>query len=220
MKYFLNSAKNISYFLEEKAVQDGKLIITDKSKIINKIGHALHDVNPIFNAFTRQQKLKDLTDELGVTNPLIVQSMYIFKQPGIGGIVVPHQDSTFIHTEPLSTVGFWAALEDATKNNGCLWMLPGSHTNGIKRRFLRTEDGKSTYFKPPLVKEQDWPDHSNFIPVEVKKGSLVVIHGSVVHLSYENKSTDSRHAYSWHIVDGTKNYSKDNWLLRDDFKGY
>ncbi len=54
-----------------------------------------------------------------------LQSMYIFKQPSIGGVVVPHQDSTFIHTTPLSCVGLWWALEDATRDNGCLWAMPG-----------------------------------------------------------------------------------------------
>lgn len=53
--------------------------------------------------------------------------MYIFKQPSIGGEVAPHQDSTFLHTEPLSCVGFWWALEDADRQNGCLWGYPGVH---------------------------------------------------------------------------------------------
>ena len=55
-----------------------------------------------------------------------------FQQPGIGGAVVPHQDNTFMVTDPLSLLGFWWALEDATKENGCLWVLPKSH----KGRFL------------------------------------------------------------------------------------
>ena len=39
--------------------------------------------------------------------------------------VVPHQDSTFLYTEPMTTVGLWWALEDCTKENGCLWAKPG-----------------------------------------------------------------------------------------------
>lgn len=42
--------------------------------------------------------------------------------------VTPHQDATFLYTEPLGQVmGVWIALEDATLNNGCLWFMPGSH---------------------------------------------------------------------------------------------
>ena len=52
--------------------------------------------------------------------------MLIFKQPFVGGEVVPHQDSCFVATDPLSCVGIWLALEDATRENGCLWTLPGA----------------------------------------------------------------------------------------------
>lgn len=69
--------------------------------------------------------------------PPALQSMYIFKQPSIGGVVVPHQDSTFIHTTPLSCVGLWWALEDATKDNGCLWALPGGAVSFNGRHLER-----------------------------------------------------------------------------------
>jgi hypothetical protein len=60
------------------------------------------------------------------------------QQPRIGGEVRPHQDSTFLYTEPPSVIGLWWALEDANKTNGCLWTLPGAHAQGVARRFLRT----------------------------------------------------------------------------------
>ena len=49
----------------------------------------------------------------------------VLQQPRIGGEVSVHQDSTFLHTDPLTVVGLWIALEDATKENGCLWTLKG-----------------------------------------------------------------------------------------------
>ncbi len=59
------------------------------------------------------------------------------QQPKIGGEVRPHQDSTFLRTDPPSVVGLWWALEDATKQNGCLWALPGAHAQGVARHFIR-----------------------------------------------------------------------------------
>jgi hypothetical protein len=56
--------------------------------------------------------------------------MSFLQQPGIGGEVIPHQDNTFLYTDPPSVVAFWVALEDATKENGCLWALPESHKGG------------------------------------------------------------------------------------------
>src|SRR3546814_8114730 len=65
--------------------------------------------------------------------------MYIFKQPHIGGEVGWHQDSTFLYTDPLSVVGLWFALEDATLENGCLWALPGAHKGPLRERWRRKD---------------------------------------------------------------------------------
>jgi phytanoyl-CoA hydroxylase len=51
----------------------------------------------------------------------------MLQQPRIGGEVAIHQDSTFLYTDPPTVVGLWIALEDATKENGCLWTIPGEH---------------------------------------------------------------------------------------------
>jgi len=73
--------------------------------------------------------------------------MVICKQPEIGGAVPPHQDSTFLYTNPPSAVGFWYALEDATVENGCLSFLKGSHKWApLSKRFVRKADGEGTEF--------------------------------------------------------------------------
>jgi ectoine hydroxylase-related dioxygenase (phytanoyl-CoA dioxygenase family) len=56
---------------------------------------------------------------------------FYWQQPGIGGEVVPHQDNSFIYTEPQTCTGLWLALEDATILNGCLWAIPGSHKSNV-----------------------------------------------------------------------------------------
>lgn len=58
-------------------------------------------------------------------------------------------------------------LQDATRDNGCLWVIPRSHKEGIKRRFVR--EGEGVTFKPPKGSEPDW-DLSAFVPVEVPAG--------------------------------------------------
>ncbi|GAV85780.1 PhyH domain-containing protein [Cephalotus follicularis] len=134
------------------------------------------------------------------------------QQPGIGGEVVPHQDNSFLYTEPQTCTGLWLALEDATIVNGCLWAITGSHKNGLVRRFIRGEDG--VYFDRPSPTYQQ----KDFVPIEVQAGSLVVIHGDLIHQSFENQSPKSRHAYSLHVVDtdGCK-WAQENWLVLDCF---
>ena len=106
--------------------------------------------------------------------------MYILKQPKIGGVVTPHRDSSFIHTEPMKLHGIWIALEDACADNGCMWFVPGSHQQGLSMtyRFLRT-DTKSGVFEGQCP--QNKPEE--YVVTPVKKGSLVLIHGDVVHKS-------------------------------------
>ncbi|CAN6549605.1 unnamed protein product [Malus baccata var. baccata] len=207
--YFYDSVDNISFFFEEKAFGSDGELQQPKELSINKVGHALHELDPVFKRFTYSEKISGLFSSLGYKRPIAIQSMYIFKQPGIGGEVVPHQDNSFLYTDPPTCTGLWLALEDATITNGCLWAIPGSQKNGLVRRFIRGEDGV-TFDRPSPVYDQ-----KDFIPIEVKAGSLVVIHGDLIHQSFENQSSKSRHAYSLHVVDtdGCK-WSQDNWIRR------
>ena len=133
--YFMKSAANISFFLEEEAVDEDGRLLKDKDKAVNKIGHALHDLDPVFADVSHNADFETLSRGIGMADPLLLQSMVICKQPYIGGEVNTHQDSTFIYTEPESCTGFWLALEDATVENGCMWAAPGGHRSGLRQRF-------------------------------------------------------------------------------------
>jgi len=216
-EYFMSSGDKIRFFFEENAfLPDGTLKQT-KERSINKIGHALHDLDPVFNQFSRSEKIKDLATAIGFESPLLAQSMYIFKQPNIGGEVSCHQDSTFIYTEPTELVGLWFALEDATIANGCLWAIPGGHKRGLKSRWVRSENGKMQFqtFDP-----EPWPENE-LVPLEVMKGSLILLNGLLPHRSFENRSPRSRHAYTLHLIHANAKYSPDNWLQRPEpFHGF
>jgi len=139
--HFLSSASGVGVFLEEKAVcPSSGAVVAPRSSAVNKIGHALHDRDPTFAAFSRAPRVAALLRSLGYARPLPVQSMYIVKGARIGGEVSPHRDDSFLATEPRpSVVGLWVALENADRSNGCLWAVPGSHRDGgglPERRFV------------------------------------------------------------------------------------
>jgi phytanoyl-CoA hydroxylase len=209
-EYFLTSGDKIRLFFEENAFNPDGTLKYEKEKSINKIGHALHDLDPVFNRFSRAPKLRALAAAIGHENSYLLQSMYIFKQPNIGGEVTCHQDSTFLYTDPIDIAGLWFALEDATIENGCLWALPGGHRYGLKSRWRRSENGAMEF---EVFDNQPWPTEG-LIPLEVPKGSLILLHGLLPHCSFENKSARSRHAYTLHLLGANANYPTDNWLRR------
>src|SRR5215204_2596181 len=130
--YFLKSGDRVSFFFEKDAFDKNGGLKYDLFHSLNKIGHALHDLDPVFNRFSRSPQMKRLAAELELSEALIIQSMHIFKHARVGGVVDVHQDSTFLYTQPLSCVGFWFALEDATVENGCLWAKPGGHRTNLR----------------------------------------------------------------------------------------
>ena len=208
--YFLESGDKIRFFFEEDAFQPDGSLKHSKERSINKIGHALHDLDPVFSEFSRTPQIEQLIADLGIERPLLLQGMYIFKQPKIGGEVTCHQDSTFLYTEPADIVGLWFALEDATLDNACLWAIPGEHKLGLKSRWLRSVDGEMKF---EVFDSTPWPEEK-LVPLEVPKGSLIILNGLLPHKSLANRSAKSRHAYTLHVIGADCHYPNSNWLQR------
>ena len=210
--YFIDSGDKIRFFLEDDAFDGEGGLRQSKEHSLNKMGHAMHDLDPVFDAFSRTPALAGVARSIGFEDPVILQSMYIFKPPRIGGEVVCHQDSTYIYTEPESCVGFWFALEDATVENGCMQFIPGAHKLPLKKRNYRREDGALV---TDTLDDTPWPEE-NRVPVEAEAGTLVVFDGRAPHLSAANRSARSRHAYTLHVIDRACHYPADNWLQRSE----
>ena len=198
--YFRESGGEIRFFVEEQAPAE-----------LNKIGHALHDLDPVFDRFSRQPKLARLAAELGLQRPLLLQSMYLFKQPHVGGEVGWHQDATFLRTVPSTVTGLWIALDDADRDNGCLMALPGAHKGPLRQWFGYEGDRLVSR----TVDATSWPAIEP-VPLEAKRGTLVVLHGLLPHASAPNRSARPRHAYALHLIDAVARYEPDNWLKRPD----
>ncbi len=209
--WFLGSDNTVRCFFEEEAFDANGQLRQAKALSINKIGHAMHDLDPVFERFTRDPKLAAVARDLGLAQPQVWQSMYIFKQPGIGGEVRWHQDATFFDSTPISVTTFWFALEDATVENGCLWAEPGGHRGPLRERFLRDGD-RITMEK---LDATPWPDNSTAVPIEAAAGTLVCFNGLLPHYSAPNRSPVSRHAFTLHATDAGTVYSPRNWIQRD-----
>jgi phytanoyl-CoA hydroxylase len=206
----LASAHEVHCFFEEEAHDAQGHLQVPLAQAINKIGHALHDRDPVFQRFSHGPELAALAADLGLQRPLVWQSQVIFKQPHIGGEVGWHQDASFFATEPHSVTTFWFALEDATLANGCLWVQPGGHRGPLREQYV-CEAGQ---LRMVAVDATPWPERQAAVPLPVAAGSLVVFHGLLPHCSDANRSDRSRLAYTLHVTDGRARYSPLNWLQR------
>lgn len=198
-RYFLDSGDKVRFFTEA----DGRSV--------NKIGHALHDRDPLFNAFSRQPRLAALCQSLGLDKPLLLQSMALLKEKRIGAAVDWHQDASFLITDPPSVIGFWFALDDATRGNGCMIAAPGTHHGPLRQIFRRGADGL------PRLEKLDatpWPDRPLPLWLEAPRGSLILLHGLLPHASLANLSGLRRRAYALHILEQGAEYGAENWLQR------
>lgn len=211
--WFLTSADVIRPFFEDGAfAPDGAGVshqVVPMDQALNKLGHAMHDLDPVFDRFSRSPSMAGLAADLGFVDPLLLQSMVIFKPPRIGGEVICHCDHSFLWTEPQTVVGFWFALDDATIDNGCMWAIPGGQTGGARTRFRREGAGTTTDVLDPTPYDMD-----ALVPLEVEAGTCIAFHGCLPHWSGPNTSDQPRLAYTLHLIDGTAHYSADNWLQR------
>jgi phytanoyl-CoA hydroxylase len=202
-EWFLSSGGEVRAFFEE----DGAAV--------NKLGHAMHDLDPVYERFSRTPELAAVTRDLGIEQPLLLQSMHIFKGAHVGGEVTCHQDASFLFTEPVTVVGLWFALEDATIENGCLWAAPGGHRGPLRQRFVRNGgDADGTRFEVLDTTPLPEPGSDALVALEVRAGTLVALHGLLPHWSGPNRSARGRQAYSLHCIDGRAAYPSDNWLRR------
>ena len=201
-EWFLTSGDKVRFFVEEA-----------DQRTVNKIGHAMHDLDPVFSSFSRTPELAEVASAIGFRDPGRLQSRYIVKAPHVGGEVTSHTDHTFLWTEPASVVGFWFAIEDATLENGCMWALPGGHRLPVRKRFRVEGSGSAASTTFDVFDPAPYPSEGE-VPLEVPKGTLILLHGALPHRSEANTSSRPRDAYTVHVIDQTADYPSDNWLQR------
>ncbi len=146
--------------------------------------HFPHKISSVMKRYLATPRMVEvLTDIIG-PNVKCMQSMLFIKATGKPGQAW-HQDEDFIPTRDRSLVGGWIAMDDATVENGCLWLIPGSHRHGVLWPMERQDDSRFDC----TDESTGFPySDADAIPVEVKAGSIVFFNGYLLHRSFPNRA--------------------------------
>lgn len=217
-QYFMDSSESVHCFLEEEALDENGELLFPRSQAINKIGHALHDLEPAFRHFCRHPLFSKALTQLGYERPQLWQTMYIFKQPRIGGEVRWHQDASYLHSLSTPVVGFWVAVEDATLENGCLWVQPEGHRSPLRELYQVDPDTRKGELRK--VDDTPWPTENAGLPVELEAGGVIIFSDRMPHYSSANRSSRSRQAFTMHFSEHDADWSPLNWLQRPNLSPF
>lgn len=145
--------------------------------------HFPHKISKTIYDTLFHEKIVDMLVRLVSPNLKCMQSMLFVKGPGKAGQAW-HQDEFYIPTRDQSLVGAWIAIDDATRENGCLWIIPGRP----KFMMRRVQNNSTEYADVDTIDVSAWEEEA--IPVEVKAGSVVFFNGYTLHSSRRNKTED------------------------------
>lgn len=157
------------------------------------------EIDPIFQEYLSRPIFREFCAQIhGEDTPIgIFRTMFMNKPANQGTLLPWHQDRwTALDRDPLVTV--WTALDPATKANGCVEIIPGSHKNG-----LVNPDHPSGFLTPEQADE--WQSSNGTEFVELAPGEVVVLHNWVLHRSDVNTTNVSRRALSVCYMDGRTN---------------
>ncbi|WP_373516798.1 phytanoyl-CoA dioxygenase family protein [Pricia sp.] len=148
--------------------------------------HFPHKISPVIRKYLTHEKVADILSKIVSPNVKAMQSMLFVKAPGKAGQSW-HQDEYFIPTRDRSLIGAWIAIDDATIENGCLWVIPGSQNPGSINKRIKNESKEYADLETLDVSGFEKED---FVPVEVRSGSVVFFNGYLFHSSQKNKTKD------------------------------
>jgi len=176
--------------------------------------HQPHHISPVMEKYVQHEKICGVLSQITAAHLAhwdgsvkCMQSMLFVKPPGFQGQAW-HQDEIYIPTRDRSLVGAWIALDEATIENGCLWVIPGSHKTG----YLYPQHTHDNNDEFDYGQESFGFDDSEEIPVEVQSGAVVFFNGHLLHRSRKNRSNIYRRVLVNHYMNA---WSRLPWWLEE-----
>ncbi len=176
--------------------------------------HQPHYISPVMLKYVKHPKICGVLSQITAAHlpywdgsVKCMQSMLFVKPPQFQGQAW-HQDEIYIPTRDRSLIGAWIAIDDATVENGCLFVIPGSHRTG----YLFPQRPHNNPDEFDFAPESYGFDESQEIPVEVKAGAVVFFNGYLLHRSRRNRSQGYRRVLVNHYMNA---WSLLPWSLKE-----
>ncbi len=203
----------------ERGDIDGRLenaaTLSDQDLMLQSVGiYQAHKISDISRKHIFNDRVVGLLTKLVSPNVKCVQSMVFMKGPGKPGQAW-HQDEVPLPTRDQSLIGIWIAIDDATIENGCVWVHPGSHQPGL---LYEREPHQDKRFDGVPESQHVPYDDNDAVPVEMKAGSILFFSGYLLHRSLNNRTRDRfRRALVYHCM------SAETWFPHsgtDDYRDF
>jgi len=156
----------------------------------------------IFNDFINNENLCNILEDILGPNIDCFLSQFIFKNPGAWGQPW-HQDSSYFPFDREPQVAAWLATSEATLENGCLVVLPGSHKESLHEHLPDDREGSNYGYTE--IKDHDFSLEE---PILLNRGDLLLFHSFLMHKSYDNKSDSRRTAMVYHFAETGTGYGE------------
>ncbi len=181
--------ETVTLFRGKRGYVDGLVDVSDEepdADVLKKYVaiHFPHKLSPLIHQYLSHPRITNILTGIVSPNVKCMQSMLFVKGPGKAGQSW-HQDEFYIPTRDKSLIGVWIAIDDATLDNGCLWIIPGSHKPGYIRP--RVPNRNTEFADVDTVDVSAFPAEQ-VLPVEVPRGSVVFFNGYTLHSSLRNKT--------------------------------
>jgi phytanoyl-CoA hydroxylase len=173
-----------------------------------QLGHLLMQHDPFWVRLVGDERLLDVAEQFLGENIALFASHYIAKPPRDGQPVLWHQDGSYWPLEPMAVISFWLAADDTTPENGCMRVIPRTHTMDLQKLHKRTDVANvlNSEIDPALV------DESQAVDVILKAGDISIHHPNIIHGSNANASDKWRRGLTIrYIPTSTRIISEKPW---------
>ena len=181
-----------------------------------QLHHTLVAEDPFWVRLISDERLLDVAEIFIGSDIALFASHYICKPPSDGQAVLWHQDGSYWPLEPMEVVTVWLAVDDSLPENGCMRVIPGTHTLELHRMKPRTDipNVLNSGIDPELV------DESRAVDFVLKAGDVSVHHPNIIHGSNPNTSMTRRGGLTIRYIPTSTRITKEPWpcafLLRGD----